>query len=29
MLGFMLHAPRGPFIAPRDLGAVGTPFRRL
>jgi hypothetical protein len=23
MLGFHLHAPRGPFIAPRQLGAVG------
>jgi hypothetical protein len=28
MLGMMLHAPRGPFIAPRDLGAVGAPFGR-
>jgi hypothetical protein len=24
-----LHAPRGPFIAPRDLGAVGATFGRL
>jgi hypothetical protein len=22
-LGWLLHAPRGPFIAPRQLGAVG------
>jgi hypothetical protein len=22
MLGVLLHAPRGPFIAPRQLGAV-------
>jgi hypothetical protein len=28
MLGILLHAPRGPFIAPRDLGVVGAPFRR-
>jgi hypothetical protein len=24
MLGLLLHAPRVPFIAPRQLGAVGT-----
>jgi hypothetical protein len=29
MLGVVLHAPRVPFIAPRDLGAVGAPFGRL
>jgi hypothetical protein len=23
MLGYLLHAPRGLFIAPRQLGAVG------
>jgi hypothetical protein len=23
-----LHAPRGPFIAPSQLGAVGSPFGR-
>jgi hypothetical protein len=28
MLGVELHAPRGPFIAPRDLGAIGAPFGR-
>jgi hypothetical protein len=29
MLGVALHAPRGPFIAPRDPGAVGAPLDRL
>jgi hypothetical protein len=24
----LLHVPRGPFIAPRKLGAVGSPFGR-
>jgi hypothetical protein len=24
MLGVLLHAPRVPFIAPRQLGAVGS-----
>jgi hypothetical protein len=28
MLGVMLHAPRVPFIVPRDIGAVGAPFGR-
>jgi hypothetical protein len=28
MLGVLLHAPRGPFIAPRQLGAVGHQFGR-
>jgi hypothetical protein len=28
MLGVLLHAPRGPFIAPRDLGVVGASFGR-
>jgi hypothetical protein len=27
MLGVLLHAPRGLFIVPRDLGAVGAPLR--
>jgi hypothetical protein len=29
MLDVVLHAPRVPFIAPRNLGAVGAPFGRL
>jgi hypothetical protein len=28
MLGIVLHAPRVPFIDPRQLGAIGTPFGR-
>jgi hypothetical protein len=28
-LGCLLHAPRGPFIAPRQLGVVGGNFGRL
>jgi hypothetical protein len=28
MLGVMLHAPRGPFIAPRQLGVVEVPIGR-
>jgi hypothetical protein len=28
MLGFLLHAPRIPFIAPRQLGAVGGQLGR-
>jgi hypothetical protein len=28
MLGLLLHAPRGPFIAPRQLGAVGGQLGR-
>jgi hypothetical protein len=28
-LGLLLHAPRGPFIAPRQLGAVGGNLGRL
>jgi hypothetical protein len=28
MLGFLLHAPRVPFIAPRQLGAVESITRR-
>ena len=28
MLDVELHAPKVPFIAPRDLGAVGAPFGR-
>jgi hypothetical protein len=28
MLGVELHAPRVPFIASRDLGAVGAAFGR-
>jgi hypothetical protein len=29
VLGVVLHASRGPFLAPWDLGAVGAPFGRL
>jgi hypothetical protein len=30
MLGVLLHAPRGPFIAPRQLGAVeSNPGRQI
>jgi hypothetical protein len=28
MLSVLLHMPRGSFIAPRDLGAIGVPFGR-
>ena len=28
MLGVLLHAPRGPFYSPRQLGAVGHQFGR-
>jgi hypothetical protein len=28
MLDVELHAPRVPFIAPRDLGVIGVPFGR-
>ena len=28
MLGVEVHVPRVPFIAPRDLGAIGAPFGR-
>jgi hypothetical protein len=28
MLGVVLHAPRVPFISPRQLGAVGDPIGR-
>jgi hypothetical protein len=28
VLGVLLRAPRVPFIAPRQLGAVGAPFGR-
>jgi hypothetical protein len=28
MLGVVLHAPRGPFYIPSQLGAVGDPFGR-
>jgi hypothetical protein len=28
MLGFLFHAPRVPFIAPRQLGAVGDQLGR-
>ena len=29
MLGVLLHAPRGPFISPRQLGAVESNLGRL
>jgi hypothetical protein len=28
MIGVLLHAPRGPFIDPMDLRAVGALFGR-
>jgi hypothetical protein len=28
MLGVLLHAPRGPFYSPRQLGAIGDPIGR-